>query len=262
MNNEYETERLFFDTVKESREKYYVKYSPPNNETPFAILRLIFSQQADEEEAESSIREESNYWLDRYPVPIMASAWDVQGDRIKVPESDGYLYSWNSLSPEERILTWVPEEFDEFLKSFVPQTDLKTIFKDIPYKTHTEVRRNAREKAKERGRANRALKWVFIFWVSLIPAGFAIFEFFGPEWIGFIALIYALWEASQAYLKLTGRALLSEQEKTEAEKKQKMEHYYYHCERNPLGFLKLKSENFAEETKQQTQEEHARLKKN
>jgi hypothetical protein len=32
-------------------------------------------------------------------------------------------------------------------------------------------------------------------------------------------------------------------------KKQKMQHYYYHCELNPAGFAKIKSENIKEKLK-------------
>ena len=43
-----------------------------------------------------------------------------------------------------------------------------------------------------------------------------------------------------------------------AEKRQKMEHYFYHCERNPEGFMRLKVENFERETMEENiAESHA-----
>jgi len=39
-----------------------------------------------------------------------------------------------------------------------------------------------------------------------------------------------------------------------------MEHYHYHCERNPEGFLRLKLENFEREEREQIQNEAKALK--
>ncbi|MCC5960053.1 MAG: hypothetical protein JJU08_12015 [Rhodobacteraceae bacterium] len=40
-----------------------------------------------------------------------------------------------------------------------------------------------------------------------------------------------------------------------AEKKRKMEHYFYHCERNPAGFWRLKSENFESDKRERVRKE-------
>jgi len=41
-----------------------------------------------------------------------------------------------------------------------------------------------------------------------------------------------------------------------------MEHYYYHCERNPRGFEKLKIENFEQNAKDQNIAEYQKLREN
>ncbi len=39
-----------------------------------------------------------------------------------------------------------------------------------------------------------------------------------------------------------------------------MRHYFYHCERNPEGFARLKVENFEREAKEQTLKEAEALR--
>ena len=114
---------------------------------------------------------------------------------------------------------------------------------------------------KERRRQNLILKCLLTIWLVVIPGGVALFEYFGPEWLGLSVLLFSLWKAWRIWLKLTGRAKPSRAETEEAEKERKMRHYYYHCERNPLGFQRLMVENFQEDTRQRVREEAEELKK-
>ena len=72
-------------------------------------------------------------------------------------------------------------------------------------------------------------------------------------------MIYALWKAFVQLMKLLGKWPESASEKLEADKKQRMEHYFWHCERNPEGFQRLKTENFAREERERTSREAAEL---
>jgi len=56
-------------------------------------------------------------------------------------------------------------------------------------------------------------------------------------------------------LKIWARTKRSPAELAEAKKKSKMEHYYYHCERNPAGFLRLKGENFESDSRERVRKE-------
>lgn len=57
-----------------------------------------------------------------------------------------------------------------------------------------------------------------------------------------LAFCYSLYKILKRYLELKGFKTKRQREKNEIERK--MKHYYYHCERNPEGFLRLKAENF------------------
>ncbi|MFP4004391.1 MAG: hypothetical protein ACLFV8_11495, partial [Alphaproteobacteria bacterium] len=97
----------------------------------------------------------------------------------------------------------------------------------------------------------RLLKIGLVLWLAAIPAGYAIFEFLGPAWLGLIGLILVLWNALKTALKIWGYTKPSAQEEKEAEKRRKMRHYFYHCERNPDGFRRLMIENLENEAREQ-----------
>jgi len=52
----------------------------------------------------------------------------------------------------------------------------------------------------------------------------------------------------------------SKRKQEEAEKKRKMAHYFYHCEKNPAAFGRLKIENFDREIKEKTRKEAESLR--
>lgn len=53
----------------------------------------------------------------------------------------------------------------------------------------------------------------------------------------------------------------TQREKEKAEKDLRMEHYFYHCEQNPEGFIRLKNENFEREAITRTHVEADALRK-
>jgi len=92
--------------------------------------------------------------------------------------------------------------------------------------------------------------WSLIIWV-LIPLFIIVFGF-ANIWIGFTLFIYSLFKIIWKLLEIYGRPEKWLQKclpgyKEKKEKEFKMRHYYYHCERNPEGFLRLKVENFKKE---------------
>lgn len=61
-------------------------------------------------------------------------------------------------------------------------------------------------------------------------------------------------------LKILGISKPSKREEEKAEIERKRAHYFYHCERNPEGFLKLKVENFSKDDIARTLQESEKLK--
>jgi hypothetical protein len=136
---------------------------------------------------------------------------------------------------------------------------LREIYFDIPFKTEQQRQLSIDQNLSKMHRNARATKFIVLFWFVVVPACTALFEYFGPAWLGLVVLIYALWKSFQEWRKFTGRKVQSEREKLEAEKKSKSDHYFYHCERNSEGFLRLKLENFERDAREKTRREAAEI---
>lgn len=260
-NEAAKNELLYFESLKAHRGAYFVSYSPPPPTISMAFLSLVFIEPVEPSQAATALKYEVQRWLARYPVPLMASVVDEKEDPIPANEADGshQLFAWLQPQTKEIAYSWEPTDLDAFLKAHPTKLDLRTIYADLPFKTDAEVKANAQKYVREQQRHKRVLTAVLVGWLAVIPAAVAIFEFFGPQWLGVIALGYAIWKSWRAYLKLIGRAKPSLTEAETVEKQSKMRHYYYHCERNPRGFQKLMLENLAEDIGDQNRKEAARL---
>jgi len=73
-------------------------------------------------------------------------------------------------------------------------------------------------------------------------------------------LLYSLSQAFRTARKLFWHLEPSKSEKEKAEKELTMGHYYYHCERNPEGFARLKVENFEREARERIVKEAEALR--
>lgn len=255
-----EEEELRFESLKESRGWYFVEYAPPYSAHPVAMLHLTILNDedvSDQARIASAMEDELTEWLKRYSVPMMVSSFNAAGDLIHLePEKtsdhligrrleSGVLESFWGLLDGRTLPTCSPEE-------------LRRIYHDIPFRTGEQIRAEA-EASLEITKA--AVRWgiaLLVFWLVVIPAGIAVLGFASPL-VGILVLIYALWKAFVQLMKLLGKWPESASEKLEADKKQRMEHYFWHCERNPEGFQRLKTENFAREERERTSREAAEL---
>lgn len=249
-------EILHFESIKEDRGLYFVEYQPPVADAEFAILNLIFPTEVAWERVKGALDEEIEHWLQRYSVPIMVWAWDEKEDIIRPPNREGdCLVAWLDTDGGDVIKSWNIEHLDDFLKGVPCQPDWRTIYVNIPVRTDAEVKSEARDKLLEQKRQHRSLKIFLTLWLAVIPAGYVVFKFFGPEWLGLIGLVFVVWKAVRTSLRIWNLTEASGKEEKERDKRSKMEHYFYHCERNPEGFLRLKSENFREDARQRVREE-------
>ena len=249
-------EIVHFESIKEERELYFVEYQPPVANNEFATLNLIFPTEVAWERVKEALDEEVEHWLQRYSVPLMVWAWDEKEDIIRPPNGCGdSLVAWSSADSGEVVKSRNIERLDDFLRGTPFHPDWRTIYVDIPVRTHAEVKSEARDKLSEQKRQNRLLRVFLTLWLAVIPAGYVVFEFLGPEWLGLIGLVFVMWKALTTSLGIWNLTKASDREEKERDKRSKMEHYFYHCERNPEGFLRLKSENFREDARQRVRDE-------
>lgn len=249
-------ERLHFESIKEHRGSYFVEYQPPVADAPFATLSLVFLASVSPAEAAKRQDEEAGHWLERYPVPLMIWALDDQEDTIVPPNCEsGCLVAWVSRESGKIVRSRNLQDLDVFVKGAPPESDWSTIYADVPARPGTENKAAPQNLLQERRRQIRSLNIVVVLWLAVIPAGYAVFEYVGPEWLGLLGLAFVLSKAWKTGSRIWGRGKPSRREKERAEKQRKMEHYFYHCERNPDGFLRLKSENFANDIRNQVRKE-------
>ena len=245
------TERLYFESIKEKHDTFFLKYHPPMSNVPFATLHITYLDTVKTGDVIANLERQARLWAERYPVPVMASAFDKYGDLISfdseknsshltVIERDGRLESY-----------WRLLEDTEFPEEVLDMKFLLSVYEDIGCRTQTEVTAAAYESFKPM----RQYKIVLLIWAVFIPALIATLEFFSPTWLAAIALSYSLWKAYQQWLLMTGRKKKTDTEITKEEEELKMRHHHYHCEQNPDAFLRMKIENFKRDAKARVEDE-------
>jgi len=237
--------RSFRDKLKEHRGDYYVTYQPADCRQSFAALNLIFlSVVPDCAAVATTMERELNVWLRKFPVPTLISSFDLKDNLIDVSvcRETAHLMGYVS-SSGEMLKRWRIFADTELPRELISADHLAEIYKSIPSRSADEVRNQARAKAKT---LKRAATLISVFIIG-IPLAVEILSF-GIAWIGYViagvSVLVGLYKAAKAF----GWIKPSERQKRAAEKRQKMEHYFYHCERNPEGFMRLKIENFERET--------------
>lgn len=255
------SDRLHFEMIKERREGYFTEYLPPVADHTFATLNLVFFEAFNPANVAELMESELRYWLHRYAVPLMSWAYDEKENSIQAGPGNGdtCLAGWINPTTSEVTFAWDIDIFSAFLKLVPPNPDWRTIYTDVPFKTDIQVKAEADKRHQIRRKQIRVLKIAAILWLAVAPSAWAIFEYFGPEWVGALVLAYSLWKSYQAWRRLMGYHKPSPAEEEEAEKERRMKHYFYHCERNPLGFSRLKAENFEDDARKKIQKEASSL---
>lgn len=254
------TEMLYFETIKESREWYFVKYMPPVADHRFATISLVFPNGISRKSVGRFLNEEATYWIKRYPVPVMASAWDEKEDMVRpVDQDDGFLYAWSDTESGAIKQSWNSDELSLFLKGAPPPPDWRTIYTDVPVQTASELKAAVNQKYAKIGRRNKRISLILALCVGGGRAASALFGFFGPAWFGVVNLARDLWEALRTGLRITGRIKPSQKEKQDAEELRKLKQYEYHCKRNPKGFARIMVENLEQDAREQVRKEAEEL---
>lgn len=237
--------KWFRDKIKEHRGEYYLTYQPADCRQSFAALNLVYlSAVPGCTSVATTMERELNVWLRKFPVPTLVSSFDLKENLIDVSacRETSHLMGYIS-SSGEMVKQWRIFADTELPRELISADRLAEIYKSIPSRNADEVRNQARAKAKT---LKRAATLISVFVIG-IPLAVEILSF-GITWIGYViagvSVLIGLYKAAKAF----GWIKPSERQKRAAEKRQKMEHYFYHCERNLEGFMRRKIENFERET--------------
>ncbi len=249
---------LHFESLKESRGWYFVEYAPPIAGNPFALVQLTILSESDATDSgriATAMEQELCVWLERYGVPLMVSSFDAKGDLISLNPSSHLMGRKNERGEMDKIWGLFESKDLPPLSSDI----LLSIYDDISYRTSEDIRAAADLSFKRNKQGFQIALALLIFWLVVVPVTIELLGFANPI-IGVIVLIYSLWKAFVQLMKLLGEWPEGWKEKEQSERKRIMEHYFWHCERNPEGFQRLKTENFNRETRRQTASEAATLK--
>lgn len=128
----------------------------------------------------------------------------------------------------------------------------------MPFIHREEKEQNSKKKTSEMKKIKNLVDFTFYTWLFLS----IIIAFFGWQsyWVGALAFGYSVYKTLDRALKKLGVKTKKQIEKDEKERK--MRHYYYHCERNPVGFAKLRAENIEKDEEQQILKTKERLNSN
>jgi len=247
-----------FEALKEDRGPYFVEYHVPNEGHPFAHVMLVFPTVATKDEAAGAMEAELERWARRYPVPIMASAFDNVDSVIDlaptrtvnhaigwVADTGQTVVHWRLLKNEE-----IPSP--PFTKAMLFQT-----YPDVPYTVSTaEEKRKSSEKAIRQGQAIRA---VVIVWFVAIPVTLTLVEFFNFK-VGLIATIISVLAGVWKLASIMGWRKKSKRQEAKEAEELRMRHHHYYCERDPEGFDRLKVEVLNREFREAILKEAKELK--
>jgi hypothetical protein len=250
-------EAVRFESLKEHRGWYFVEYSPPTAGLRFSSVGLTCLESRDASVVARAMESEARYWINRYPIPVMVSAFEADGGVFNLNDARpcNYLFAWDEYPYTELILTWRVVTDEELPDVALDVDFVQTLFAGVPYKSRDEIKEDVARHL-EKVRMGRRL--VFI-WAVVIPAGVAILEWWS-DLLGLVIVICALCKAGAMALRLSGRIPKSEAQRKKEEDDLQMRHHHYHCVRNPEGFARLKAENFQKWEVERTFAESERLK--
>lgn len=246
-----------FGSVKEDRGWYFVEYSPPIANYRFSTLQLSIVEPHDEEVVAIAMEAEASRWLGRYPVPIRATAFSVEGDvlSLTVVRPINHLMAWVEPAEASPVLRWELVQNDVLPDVALDRENLKKIFSNVPSKRGSEIQAEAAKQV-----AVRRVGWWLVFvWAVVVPLVVAVVEWWS-DLLGLLVLGYAFVKATTGALRLTGHLPKSKRKLEKEVEEQKMRHHHYHCQRNPEAFERLKVENFRREEIARTKAEALSLK--
>ncbi|MCG8505381.1 MAG: hypothetical protein MI755_12290 [Sphingomonadales bacterium] len=247
---------LYFSPILEHREDYYIKYYPPVPTHDFATLAVRLLKPINPHEVDQCLLKEASYWINKYRVPLMARVTDKAENQIQSPSADswGFLVAWPDASARGFQTSWNFDDLSVHLEAHPQEGDLAAIYQDVPFETGKQKRVQALANRKEMITQAKNLKLILAAWLAFIPAAWVLLTWFGPAILGIAANLYALYQAYKTWRKIY-RPNVGDSADGKAEKRRKMEHYYYHCERNPDGFRRLLVENFEADAVAETENE-------
>jgi len=247
---------LIFQPIKEHRNTYFVEYTPARPGGYFATLALVFLEHLEFSEISKLMEQECALWLQRYPVPLMVTAFDDTGSVIGLKGYTDCDHLIGIIENGKALYHWKLLKNEELLSGPLRELNLLSVYGDLPFSTKKERREKAISSAKSMGFG----LFIIAMWL-VVAAVFWELVGFASRWIGYIVIAYSIYKAVVQALKMLGYIKRSKREKQKDAEELRMRHHHYHCELNPEGFMRLRAENFEREARENTQKESETIKR-
>lgn len=258
MNVPVDDQGVFRNSIKEHRQSYFVSYQPADARYSFALIQLTYlDERTDVAQVKCAVEYELNYWLRRYPLPVMASAFDAKEDLIEISPEHRQSILMGFVDSKTGVVQsrWGGYENEELPpEQMTPEYQVR-VYEGIPFRLRSQVRREALDHARKMGSGIRAA----VFFLVGVPVLIEIISL-GVDWLGYFLAAVSILVGIYKLGKTMSWWKPTKREREKEEKDRKIKHYYYHCELNPEGFNRLKNENFAREAILKTHEESAKLR--
>lgn len=252
--------KVFRDEIQKDRGSYFVAYSPADGDSWLATVSLVFSEiTVDVSEVRRAMEFELAHWLNCFAVPVMVSAFNAEENVIRFSDQscNSHLSGYIDAQSGRLVQRWGLFKDEEFPSEQKGVEYLERAYQGVPFRLQQEEREEVRREARIRARVMRSI-------VILYAGGAVLIELvaLGVSWLGHVLAAASIAAGSYRLGKTMGWLKPSLRDKEKAEKEQKMGHYYYHCERNPESFNRLKCENFERDAIEQTRNESETIRKN
>lgn len=234
---------LRFKDVILHRSSYRVTYMPTWEKWPFAAVQLSYIETPVLEQIVVDMETEAKIWASKYAVPVMVSAFDVKSDLVHLTGLKDRAQLMAFMNEGKVELHWEELPSDQLPYGLYSNEDLVQIYFDLEYRTLAE----RMEKVKKQAKGMKIFKFILALSWLIPPVFMFVTGLAFPLW-GIAVGLYAIYQAIIRVSKLMGWMAHNKSDKEKSERKRKMEHYFHHCEQNPVAFERLKCENFRNET--------------
>lgn len=250
-------QKVFREAIKKHRGNNYVSYKPADLGSPIAHIQLTFPRPVvDFEIIKQAMEQELESWLKQYPIPTMVMAFDAKDDVLHVSSNydESHLIGYVEQKTGQAVKHWGLLGNNELPAEQMVAIYAARIYEGLPFRRQEDVQLEAYRQARSTGRAIRFI----VLLVVGVPLLIQIVSL-GIGWIGYLLSGISISVGLYKLGKAMGWIKPSQREQIKAEKNLKMKHYFYHCEKNPDAFNRLKIENFERETIERTIEEEKEI---
>lgn len=243
------------DSEERTRNHYIIRYHFASS-SYLATLGLTYIEKPPEEEIINDIEHEFLFFIKKYPVPLIASAFDARGDLIYLTTKGEWPFLCGHLDNTGKIIY----DWKHFPESSIPDFQKTEAYRDkiyenIPYKTSEELNYKV---IREQIIKVFFVRMCILLLTIIIPLAWII----GGLLYTTIAFISTLWAFSILLFKTLRFWGIIKESRFEIEKREKerrMAHHDYHCCLNPKAFERLRNENWERERQQKILAEYRNL---